>query len=504
MTANPYTTQTISGYNASPPASDGSQVASNQLGWDKHKEKLGDPLKTLAEAINSQVLSAFGKVHPVWSETSAKTGDHTVVAADDGVLFLADSSGGAFTFTLLAAATAAAGFRIGVKKTDASVNKVTIDGSGSETIDGATTVDITAQYGVITIVCDGTSWHTVTENISPGENFLINGDFRLAQRGTTFDSTTTPANSNDNYLLDRWILLSNGNDRADITQETTTVPTGAYSAIKFDVETVSGTSQQFGICQIIEARDSARLIGAPSVTLSFKARTTSSAVENLRAYVLAWDSTADSVTSDIISGWGGEGTNHTFAANWTAENTAANLALTNVYQTFIIPNIAIDTSSAVNVAVFIAVDDTDLVATDVFYISDAKLEIGSFATQFVAPLFATELAKSKRFHERLIYDSATGAEYIVTSFNSATTTTVAALPYAEKRKSEPTVTGSAAGTFDVVGTGAARNASGVSFNGEGRNACQVVLTVGAGTSGDGSAVTRDGTDTCFIDIDAEL
>lgn len=57
-----YTSQTISGYNASPPADDGSQVNSNKLEWAKHKTKLGDPIKTLSEAINTQLVSAFGKV----------------------------------------------------------------------------------------------------------------------------------------------------------------------------------------------------------------------------------------------------------------------------------------------------------------------------------------------------------------------------------------------------------------------------------------------------------
>jgi len=37
-------------------------VASNQLNWSKHKDKLADPIKTLSEAINTELLSAFSKV----------------------------------------------------------------------------------------------------------------------------------------------------------------------------------------------------------------------------------------------------------------------------------------------------------------------------------------------------------------------------------------------------------------------------------------------------------
>lgn len=51
-------------------------------------------------------------------------------------------------------------------------------------------------------------------------NHLINGAMMVAQRGTSFTSTTTPANNDDTYLLDRWILLSDGNDIVDVTQAT--------------------------------------------------------------------------------------------------------------------------------------------------------------------------------------------------------------------------------------------------------------------------------------------
>ena len=55
-----YTSQVISGYNSSPPSDDGAQTESNKITWAKHKTKLSDPIKTLAEAINTQLLTAFG------------------------------------------------------------------------------------------------------------------------------------------------------------------------------------------------------------------------------------------------------------------------------------------------------------------------------------------------------------------------------------------------------------------------------------------------------------
>ena len=70
---------------------------------------------------------------------------------------LVDASGGAITITL---PTAAVGVRrlYDIKKIDSSANAVTVDGSGSETIDGATTQVINFQYDSISIKSDGTTW----------------------------------------------------------------------------------------------------------------------------------------------------------------------------------------------------------------------------------------------------------------------------------------------------------------------------------------------------------
>jgi hypothetical protein len=48
--------------------------------------------------------------------------------------------------------------RYAIKKVDSSGNAVTLDGADSETIDGATTQVITAQYVTLTVVSDGTQW----------------------------------------------------------------------------------------------------------------------------------------------------------------------------------------------------------------------------------------------------------------------------------------------------------------------------------------------------------
>ncbi len=59
---NPYSSVTISGYNSSPPADDGTKVDSNRVQWSKHISKIGDPVRVLSQGVDTNVLSAFGLI----------------------------------------------------------------------------------------------------------------------------------------------------------------------------------------------------------------------------------------------------------------------------------------------------------------------------------------------------------------------------------------------------------------------------------------------------------
>lgn len=85
----------------------------------------------------------------------AKSSNYTLLVTDYGVL--CDVSGGAITITLPTASSAEF-LPFVIKKTDSSTNTVTVDGDGSETIDGATTQILLAQYDALAVVSDGTDW----------------------------------------------------------------------------------------------------------------------------------------------------------------------------------------------------------------------------------------------------------------------------------------------------------------------------------------------------------
>ena len=224
-----------------------------------------------------------------------------------------------------------------------------------------------------------------------GANALINGQFAIAQRGTSF---TSGSNDDTDYTLDRWKLFSDGNDVVDVTQETTTVPTNRQYAIALDVETAN---KKFGIAQIIEQKNCVNLIGE-TVTLSFQAKVSATTnLDNVKAAIIAWDGTADTVTADMISAWGAEGTDPTLATNFTYENTPANLSLTTSYATYSV-TASVDTASAKNIIVFIWSDVTTTSAGEFLYLSDVKLEAGDTATPFEHRSYGDELAKCQRYY----------------------------------------------------------------------------------------------------------
>lgn len=72
----------------------------------------------------------------------------------------ADATSGNITITLPDAATFK-GYYLNIKKVDSSGNIVTIDGNGSETIDGTATKVISTQYDSVTILSNGTGWYII-------------------------------------------------------------------------------------------------------------------------------------------------------------------------------------------------------------------------------------------------------------------------------------------------------------------------------------------------------
>ena len=103
-------------------------------------------LNNLYEWVISTVKYSFE------SASSAITINSTVT--------LIDTSGGAVTATLPPAGNHEGRVFI-IKDIDAGAPQVTVDGDGSETIDGALTLVLNASRGFAVLISDGSNWHII-------------------------------------------------------------------------------------------------------------------------------------------------------------------------------------------------------------------------------------------------------------------------------------------------------------------------------------------------------
>lgn len=99
--------------------------------------------------------SSFQVVGSIAKSIVAKTAAYTLTSLDYTVT--GDATSAAFTLTLPTAVGITGRIYV-LKKIDSSINIVTVDADGSETIDGALTYDLTDEGESITIQSDGANW----------------------------------------------------------------------------------------------------------------------------------------------------------------------------------------------------------------------------------------------------------------------------------------------------------------------------------------------------------
>jgi hypothetical protein len=122
-----------------------------QLFWrsdtDRYRVRLNGTYYNLA--FTTEIPTTMNKV-----PFAAKTTTYTTTNADGTIT--ADATSGAFSITLVTA-VGNSGLVHTFKKITAA-NVVTIDGNGSQTIDGLTSYALSAQWSFVTVVSDGANW----------------------------------------------------------------------------------------------------------------------------------------------------------------------------------------------------------------------------------------------------------------------------------------------------------------------------------------------------------
>jgi hypothetical protein len=289
---------------------------------------------------------------------------------------------------------------------------------------GYTEIDAPAVAGNNTLVLpanNGTTGQFLQTNGSGGlgwsdlletRNRMINGDMRIAQRGTSF-----VAIANGAYSLDRWCWGNNGAMVCTVSQSTD-VPNNTFqSSCKVDVTTADSSiavGEYVQILQRVEGYNARDLIGT-TFTLSFWVKSSKTGVHcvsfrnggNDRSYIKeysiaaanTWEYKTLTVTGGLITAgtWNwtnGSGLEVTFtlACGTTLQTTADGWQTGNF----------LGTSNQVNV-----MDNT---AND-FLLTGVQLEPGTVATPFERRPYGAELILCQRYYEVVSY-CPTGVTYV--------------------------------------------------------------------------------------------
>jgi len=268
-------------------------------------------------------------------------------------------------------------------------------------------------------------------------NRIINGNFDIAQRGTSFAAIASAA-----YSLDRWTWGQAGAMVCTVTQSTD-VPNNTFqSSYKVDVTTVDSSiaaGDYAFIAQKIEGYNVRDLIGT-TFTVSFWVKSSKTGVHcvsfsnsgqnrsYIKEYTVAavntWEYKTVTVTGGLIT-----------AGTWTWTNgegleVGFALATGSTFQT---------TSDAWQTGDFLGtanqVNVMDNTAND-FFLTGVQLEPGPVATPFEQRPIGTELALCQRYFQQL------GGG--MTGFEESTTTHSYGLRFSQPMRATP--------TFSLIGS----------------------------------------------------
>jgi hypothetical protein len=267
----------------------------------------------------------------------------------------------------------------------------TAKGSIAAATAASTPANLTVGNNGEALVADSSTSTGLRYQTLANENACINGGMDIWQRGTSFSiASATPQ-----YTADRWTNYFN--NTGTIAQETTLKPDTSTYSLKV---TNTATSADNAIFQLVEQQQmeqfrgkvvtlSVKLAGtlglAPSITLAYST-TANDTLLNTNTQISAGSTLNPSINASTFVTW---------ALTFTVPTTAKQL------------RIGIGTGSVVN--------------TNVLYVAEVQLELGSVATTFKKSggSIGGELALCQRYYWR----NTTGAAYGRMAFGAADTTT---------------------------------------------------------------------------------
>lgn len=154
-----------------------------------------------ASAANtSAIAAAAAAASGLYSAVQDKSANYTVVAGDAGDLIRVTTTSGAVTITLPTISTVGDGFKIAIVKWTSDGNAVNINRTGSDTINGATSVQIGSQYSQVILVADleTSTWFASQSGLGATN---VNVDVFSGNGSTTaFTLSSDPSTKNNTYV----------------------------------------------------------------------------------------------------------------------------------------------------------------------------------------------------------------------------------------------------------------------------------------------------------------
>ena len=266
---------------------------------------------------------------------------------------------------------------------------------------------------------------------------------------------------------------------------------------------VLDANDQGGLVYFMSNADCQDYIANGKLSFGIQLKTTAATIANARIGILKWTGTADAVTSDVVGTWASDGTNPTLATSWSYENTPANLGLTTSFARHTVEDVTVD-SDTKNIAIFVWTDDGTITASDVIGFSEWQCNPGSTVHAFSSPSKMAVQDQVDYYFQNYQPDVSGGSFPIFGSCYS-TNQTWGSMVFRRPLRITPVLTKSAAATFGITdknGSTYVATANGIdTIHAFG---CRTLFDTGTGllVDGGGHNITRDSTDTTFINLDA--
>ena len=297
-------------------------------------------------------------------------------------------------------------------------------------ITGSTTTGTAVVGGGVTISESGiaVAGAAVTaSNFNGGQlgrrNLLINGNFMIAQRGTS--STTM-----NDYFVDRWRTYGGPSGFTISRQDDLTYPDGKYG---IRMHRTNGNSQtnNHGVGQGVETKTS-KIVAGKTVTLSFKAR---------RGANFSASSNILTVTIN-----GGEGTDENPFGMTNTNGTSLSATLSETAASYQL-SFDVPSDKTQLTVMFSYTPSGTAGANDWFEVADCQLEVGE-KTPFEILSEAEQLALCMRYYEGIIMGTGTA---IMRTYTSTTNVTNVEYNYKVEKRASPTWSLEGNGTWNPSG-----------------------------------------------------